>query len=72
MNLWTRFKNLPGPLLMLHVTAKFLGGVALGALLGRYLEPYGWWILIAAFVIAIPSAYRILTGKAPAREATPR
>lgn len=67
MNVFTRFKNLPLPLLMLHVTAKFLGGVAIGALLGDYLKGYWWLILLAAFVIAIPSSYWILSGRQPAR-----
>ena len=63
MNLFEKFRGLPLPLLMLHVTAKFLGGVAIGALLGKVLEPYGWWILMAAVVIAVPSTLRIVAGR---------
>jgi len=67
MNVWKRFKNLPLGLLMLHVTAKFLGGVVIGVLLARYLKDYWWVILVVALVIAIPSSYRILSGKQPAQ-----
>lgn len=67
MNVWRKFKNLPIGLLMLHVTAKFLGGVAIGVLLGDYLKGYWWLILLAGFVIAIPSSYWILSGKQPTR-----
>jgi len=63
MVLVTRFKNLPLPYLLLHVTAKFLGGVFLGVLLSSTLKPYMWWILIVAFVIAIPSSYKIFSSK---------
>ncbi len=66
MNVWKRFKNLPLGLLMLHVTAKFLGGVVIGVLLARYLKDYWWVILVVALVIVIPSSYRILSGKQPA------
>jgi hypothetical protein len=63
MKLWTRFRNLPTPLLVLHVTAKCVGSFAIGVLLGSHLKGYGWWILLAAFVIAIPSTVKILSGK---------
>ena len=63
MNLLRRFKNLPMPLLILHVTAKFVAGVGIGVLLGGHLKGCGWWFILAAFVIAIPSSYKILSGK---------
>ena len=63
MNLWRRFRNLLTPLLMLHVTGKFVFGVGLGVLLGGVLRGYGWWIIVAAFVIAIPSSIRLFSGK---------
>jgi hypothetical protein len=63
MNLFEKFRRLPMPLLMLRVTAKFLAGVAIGALLGKVLEPYGWWILMAAVVIEVPSTLRIVGGR---------
>ena len=63
MNVWRRFKDLPMPFLMLHVTAKFLGGVGLGVLLGGVLKGYGWWIIAAGFVVAIPSSIKILTAE---------
>ena len=61
--LFQRFKDLPMPFLMLHVTAKFVGGVGIGVLLGGHLRGYGWWIILASFIIAIPSSIKILVGK---------
>ena len=63
MNPWLRFKQLPVLLMMLHMTAKFLGGVFVGLLLAKPLRPYMWWVLIVGFLFAIPSSYYILAGK---------
>ena len=63
MNIWMRFKNLPMPLIMLHITAKAIGSFGLGVVLGGALKGYGWWFILAAFLIAIPSTYKLLGGK---------
>jgi len=61
-----RFRNLPAPLLMAHVFAKFLGGVGLGLLIAGYAggdwTAAGWWTMAAALVMSLPSTKRILAG----------
>ena len=64
-----RFRSLPAPLLMLHVFAKFLGGVGIGMLIAGYgggdWTRTGWWVLAASFLIALPSARRIVGKERP-------
>jgi hypothetical protein len=58
--------RLPRGLLTLHILAKFVAGVGVGILLNHYMDfdggLVGWFFIIAAFVIAIPSTIRILSG----------
>ena len=57
-----KFKQVPNPYFSLHLTAKFLGGAGLGVLLATWLPVWtGWVFIIAALLIAIPSA-RIVLG----------
>ncbi len=57
-----KFRQIPNPYFGLHITAKFLGGVGLGVLLATWLPIWtGWIFIIAALVIAIPSARIILS-----------
>ena len=58
-----RFRELPTPILILHVTARFVFGVGLGVLLANYLSGFGWWIIVLALVMGIPGAYKVLSGK---------
>lgn len=56
-----KFRQVPDPYFSLHVTAKFLAGVGIGVLLATYLPVWtGWLFIIAALLIAIPSARIIL------------
>ncbi len=63
MNLINRFRKLPIPILILHITAKFVFGVGLGVLLANYLSGFGWWIILLALIMSIPGAYKVLSGK---------
>ena len=58
-----RFRQVPNPYLSMHITGKFLFGVGLGLLLAIWLPVWtGWIFIVAALLIAIPSA-RIVLGK---------
>ena len=63
MSLINRFRKLPMPILILHTKAKFVFGVGIGVLLASYLSGFGWWIILLASVMAIPGAYKVLSGK---------
>lgn len=63
MNLINRFRKLPIPILILHITAKFVFGVGLGVLLANYLSGFGSWIILLALIMSIPGAYKVLSGK---------
>jgi len=56
-----KFRQVPNPYFSLHITAKFLAGVGIGVLLATWLPGWTWWLfIIAALVIAIPSARIVL------------
>ena len=55
-----RFRELPTPILILNVSARFVIGVGLGVLLGKYLSGFGWWIILLGVVMAAPGACKIL------------
>ena len=58
-----KFRQVPNPYFSMHITAKFLSGLGLGVLLAGWLPVWvGWVFIIAALLIAIPSA-RIVLGK---------
>ena len=55
-----KFRKLPVSLMGMHIVAKFVFAIGLGMLLARYTHEMGGWLLIiASFVIAIPSTYRM-------------
>ena len=57
-----KVQNLPNPYGLLFITAKVLGGVAIGILLANWLPTWTWWIfMIIAFIIAIPVAWKIFS-----------
>ena len=59
-----KLRRMPNPYLFMHITGKFLFGVGLGILLAIWLPIWtGWLFIIAALLIAIPSARIILGGK---------
>ena len=63
-----KFRQVPNPYFSMHVTGKFLFGMGLGVLLAIWLPVWtGWVFIVAALLIAIPSA-RIVLGK-PSKEA---
>ena len=63
-----KFRQMPNPYFSMHITGKFLFGVGLGVLLAIWLPIWtGWIFIVAALLIAIPSA-RIVFSK-PSKEA---
>ena len=63
MGFVNNFRELPAPLLMLHVGAKSVGGIGIGVLLCNYLAGFGWWIILLAVLMAIPSTIKIFGKK---------
>lgn len=63
MSLINRFRELPTPILTLHIAAKFVFGVGLGILFANYLSGFGCWIILLALIMSIPRAYKVLSGK---------
>ena len=60
-NKMEKFRQVPNPYFSMHITGKFLGGVGLGVLLATWLPVWtGWIFIIAALLIAIPSARMVL------------
>ena len=62
-----RFRKLPPALLTTHMVAKFVFGVGVGLLLSVYRDfdhaAAGWILVIAAVALAMPSTFRLLSGK---------
>jgi len=54
-----KVKRLETPFFILYVTAKVLGGVAIGILIAPYVGRIGWWVMLAAVVISIPVMRKI-------------
>lgn len=61
MSFIDKFRQLPTPLMITHVSSKFCFGVGLGVLLSGYLKGYGWWIILGSLVLGIPSTMSILS-----------
>ena len=58
-----KFRQVPNPYFSMHIAAKFLSGLGLGVLLAAWLPVWvGWVFIVAALLIAIPSA-RIVLGE---------
>ena len=59
-----RFRGMPNPYFTMHITGKFLFVVGLGVMLATWLPIWtGWVFIIAALLIAIPSARIVLGGE---------
>ncbi len=62
-NKMEKFRGIPNPYFTMHITGKFLFGVGLGVLLAIWLPAWtGWIFIVAALLVAIPSA-RIVLGR---------
>lgn len=57
------FKRQSMRVMITTITAKFLFGVGLGALLAGYLQAYGWWIILLSLLMHIPAIYAVLIKK---------
>jgi uncharacterized membrane-anchored protein YitT (DUF2179 family) len=55
-----RFKKLPTWTLFCHLLAKMVIGMGIGILLAPYLDGYAWWIILAAFVLALPAKLKMI------------
>lgn len=60
-----KFFRLPKPVIYVHIFAKFIFGIGLGALLATYYQgldwqTWGWVLIILSIALAIPGAYGIL------------
>ena len=57
-----KLRNLPNPYAWLYITAKVLGGVAIGVLLANWLSTWTWWIfMIIACIVAIPVVWKLFS-----------
>ena len=57
-----KLQSLPNPLALLYVTAKVIGGIAIGVLLATWIPTWTWWIfMVIAFIIAIPIAWKVFS-----------
>ena len=57
-----KLRNLSNPLAFLYVTAKVMGGIAIGVLIATWIETWTWWIfMLIAFIIAIPVIWKIFS-----------
>lgn len=54
-----RVKALDTPMFILFVSAKALGGMAIGIIIAPYVGNIGWWVLAAAVIISIPVMLKI-------------
>ena len=59
MSMVEKVKALDTPMFMLFVSAKALGGVAIGILIAPYVGRIGWWVMLAAIIISIPVMMKI-------------
>ena len=55
-----RVKALDTPMFILFVSAKALGGLAIGIIIAPYVGRIGWWVLVAAIIISIPVMLKVL------------
>ena len=65
-----KFRNLPTPIIFLHITGKFLFGLGAGMLIASYFQNLNWWnigawIILISLVVQIPGAYLTLGKKKP-------
>ncbi|MEW6609061.1 MAG: hypothetical protein AB1414_16715 [bacterium] len=63
-----KYHTLSTPILWLHIFAHFVWGIGLGVLLGGYLRPFGWGIILSAIIVSIPGTYKIWIEKENPKE----
>lgn len=49
-----QIKGLDTPKFIMLVTSKSMGGLAIGILIAPYVGQIGWWVMLAAVIIAVP------------------
>ncbi|MDQ7825217.1 MAG: hypothetical protein RDV48_20615 [Candidatus Eremiobacteraeota bacterium] len=54
-----KLKALDTPMFLLFVSAKVLGGLAIGIMIAPYVGRIGWWVMLAAVIISIPVMIKI-------------
>ena len=60
MNMVGKVKALDTPMFLLFVSAKALGGMAIGIIIAPYVGNIGWWVFLLAIIISIPVMRKIL------------
>ena len=57
-----KLRNLSNPLAFSYVTAKVIGGIAIGILITTWIETSTWWIfMLIACIIAIPVIWKVFS-----------
>jgi hypothetical protein len=59
MSMVEKVKALDTPMFILFVSAKALGGLAIGIMIAPYVGRIGWWVLASAIIISIPVMIKI-------------
>lgn len=59
MHVIQRFKQLPKPIMWLHLVSKLILGLGIGVLAAQYVHGYGWWVVLAALIISLPLKYQM-------------
>jgi len=59
-----KFMKLPKSIIVLHISAKFVIGLGIGAVLAVYLSQYDWQtigfvLIVLAILMSIPAAYKL-------------
>lgn len=68
-SIFTRYKQLPTGIMILHIFGKFLAGLGLGLLLGVYVTEvdwmtWGWVAIVASILVQLPALFKIVSMKA--------
>ena len=59
MKMVDRVRALDNPTFLLYVSAKSIGGMAIGIIIAPYVGRIGWWVLVVAIIISIPVMIKI-------------
>lgn len=59
MGMIERCKQLPKPVFVLHVIARLLLGIGVGIFAAQYMPSSGWWVILAAVILALPMKYQL-------------
>ena len=68
-SIFTRYKQLPTGIMILHIFGKFLAGLGIGLLLVVYVNDvdwmtWGWVAIVASLLVQMPALFKIVSLKA--------